>query len=147
MAGVEVQNQVGRSLRGNLARRATCWTGRSHRALAASGRSPIAFVKRSISTMGVAAGSVRAGHGEDARRALGVAPSVRPGAQRAPRRRLHSRVKTSKQARKDSRAARVADVTLRYRQVALPCPGAAAVELWVVHAREEHPPPTAEPLE
>ncbi len=56
-------------------------------------------------------------------------------------------MKTSKQARKDSRAARVADVTLRYRQVALPCPGAAAVELWVVHAREEHPPPTAEPLE
>ena len=97
--------------------------------------------------MGVAAGSVRAGHGEDARRALGLAPSVRPGAQRAPRRCLHSRVKASKQARKDSRAARVADVTLRYRQVALPCPGAAAVELWVVHAREEHPPPTAEPLE
>ena len=56
-------------------------------------------------------------------------------------------MKASKQARKDSRAARVADVTLRYRQVALPCPGAAAVELWVVHAREEHPPPTAEPLE
>ena len=61
--------------------------------------------------------------------------------------RLSARVKASKQARKDSRAARVADVTLRYRQVALPCPGAAAVELWVVHAREEHPPPTAEPLE
>ena len=48
--------------------------------------------------------------------------------------RLSARVKASKQARKDSRAARVADVTLRYR-VALPCPGAAAVELWVVHAR------------
>ena len=61
--------------------------------------------------------------------------------------RLSARVKASKQARKDSRAARVADVTLRYRQVAQPCPGAAAVELWVVHAREEHPPPTAEPLE
>ena len=28
---------------------ATCWTARSHRALAASGRSPITFVKRSIS--------------------------------------------------------------------------------------------------
>ena len=61
--------------------------------------------------------------------------------------RLSARVKASKQVRKDSRAARVADVTLRYRQVALPCPGAAAVELWVVHAREEHPPPAAEPLE
>ena len=61
--------------------------------------------------------------------------------------RLSARVKASKQARKDSRAARVADVTLRYRKVALPCPGAAAVELGVVHAREEHPPPTTEPLE
>ena len=61
--------------------------------------------------------------------------------------RLSARVKASKQARKDSRAARVAEVTLRYQQVALPCAGAAAVELWVVHAREEHPPPTAEPLE
>ena len=56
-------------------------------------------------------------------------------------------MKASKQARKDSRAARVAEVTLRYQQVAPPCAGAAAVELWVVHAREEHPPPTAEPLE
>ena len=56
-------------------------------------------------------------------------------------------MKASKQARKDSRAARVADVKLRYRQVALPCPGAAAGELWIVHAREEHPPPTAEPPE
>ena len=53
----------------------------------------------------------------------------------------------ARKARKDCRAGRFADVTLRYRQVALPCPGAAAVELWVVHAREEHPPPTAEPLE
>ena len=61
--------------------------------------------------------------------------------------RLSARVKASKQARKDSRAARGADVTLRYRQVTLPCPGAAAVELSVVHAREEHPPPTAKPLE
>ena len=61
--------------------------------------------------------------------------------------RLSARVKASKQARKDRRAARVADVTLRYQQVALPCPGAAAVELWVVHAREEQPPPAAEPLE
>ena len=37
--------------------------------------------------------------------------------------RLSARVKASKQARKDSRAARGADVTLRYRQVALSAPG------------------------
>ena len=46
--------------------------------------------------------------------------------------RLSARAKASKQARKDRRAARVAEVTLRYQPVALPCPGAAAVELWVV---------------
>ena len=46
--------------------------------------------------------------------------------------RLSARAKASKQARKDRRAARVAEVTLRYQQVALPCPGAAPVELWVV---------------
>ena len=61
--------------------------------------------------------------------------------------RLSARAKASKQARKDRRAARVAEVTLRYQQVALPCPGAAPVELWVVHVREEQPPPGAEPLE
>ena len=61
--------------------------------------------------------------------------------------RLSARVKASKQARKDRREARVADVTLRYQQVALPCPGAAPVQLWVVHVREEQPPPAAAPLE
>ena len=61
--------------------------------------------------------------------------------------RLSARAKASKQARKDRRAARVAEVTLRYQQVALPCPGAAPVELWVVHVREQQPPPAAEPLE
>ena len=61
--------------------------------------------------------------------------------------RLSARVKASKQARKDRRAARVAEVTLRYQQVALPCPGAPPVALWVVHVREEQPPPGAEPLE
>ena len=61
--------------------------------------------------------------------------------------RLSARAKASKQARKDRRAARGAEVTLRYQQVALPCPGAAPVELWVVHVREEQPPPEAEPLE
>ena len=61
--------------------------------------------------------------------------------------RLSARVKASKQARKDRRAARVADVTLRYQQVPLPCPGDEPVTLWVVHVREEQPPPAAEPLE
>ena len=61
--------------------------------------------------------------------------------------RLSARAKASKQARKDRRAARVAEVTLRYQQVALPAPGATPVELWVVHVREQQPPPTAEPLE
>ena len=62
-------------------------------------------------------------------------------------RRLSARVKASKQPRKDGRAARVAEVTLRYRQVSLPCPGAEPVELFVVHAREEQPPPAVKPLE
>ena len=61
--------------------------------------------------------------------------------------RLSARVKASKQAPKAKRAARVADTTLRYQPVALPCPGAAPVELWVVHAREERPPPDTEALE
>ena len=58
-----------------------------------------------------------------------------------------ARVKASKQARKKMRAARVAAMTLRYQPVALPCPGAAPVALWVVHAREERPPEQVEPLE
>ena len=61
--------------------------------------------------------------------------------------RLSARVKASKQTPKSRRAARRAEVTLRYQRVALPCPGAAPVELWVVHAREERPPPKAEALE
>ena len=69
------------------------------------------------------------------------------GAAKVEVQRLSARAKASKQARKDRRAARVAEVTLRYQQVALPCPGAAPVALWVVHVREEQPPPAAEPLE
>ena len=61
--------------------------------------------------------------------------------------RLSARVKASKQARKDRRKARVADVTLRYQPVALPCPGDEPVELWVVHVREQQPPPGGKPLE
>ena len=62
-------------------------------------------------------------------------------------RRLSARVKASKQPPKDGRAARVAELTLRYRQVALACPGAEPVELFVVHAREQQPPPAVKPLE
>ena len=61
--------------------------------------------------------------------------------------RLSARAKASKQARKAKRPARLAEMTLRHEPVALPCPGAAPVELWVVHAREEHPPADTEPLE
>ena len=65
------------------------------------------------------------GKEKDARRADGLTPSVRYGAQRAgPRRRKgrgaaaeRASQKASKQARKDRREARVADVTLRYQQV------------------------------
>ena len=42
---------------------ATCWTGRCRRASEASGRSPTASVKRSISAMGAAGGSARAAAG------------------------------------------------------------------------------------
>ena len=62
-------------------------------------------------------------------------------------RRLSARVKASKQPPKDGRAARVAELTLRYRQVALACPGAEPVELFVVHAREQQPPAEVKPLE
>ena len=61
--------------------------------------------------------------------------------------RLSARVKASKQAPKPKRPARLAEMTLRHEPVALPCPGAAPVELWAVHAREEHPPANAKPLE
>ena len=61
--------------------------------------------------------------------------------------RQSARAKASKQARKPKRPARLAEMTLRHEPVALPCPGAAPVELWMVHAREEHPPADTEPLE
>ena len=54
------------------------------------------------------------------------------GAAKVEVQRLSARVKASKQARKDRREARVADVTLRYQQVALPCPGDEPV---AVHVR------------
>ena len=55
--------------------------------------------------------------------------------------------KASKQRAKPKRPARRAKTTLRYEPVALPCPGAAPLALWMVHAREEHPPAKPEPLE
>ena len=61
--------------------------------------------------------------------------------------RQSARVKASKQPCKPKRAARLAETTLRYEPVALPCPGAAPVALWMVHAREERPPPDTEALE
>ena len=61
--------------------------------------------------------------------------------------RQSARVKASKQPCKPKRPARLAETTLRYEPVALPCPGAEPVALWMVHAREERPPPDAEALE
>ncbi len=62
-------------------------------------------------------------------------------------RRQSARVKASKQAPKNKRPARLAETTLRYEPVALPCPQAAPVALWMVHAREERPPAKTEALE
>ena len=61
--------------------------------------------------------------------------------------RQSARVKASKQPCKPKRPARLAETTLRYEPVALPCPGAEPVALWMVHAREERPAPDAEALE
>ena len=61
--------------------------------------------------------------------------------------RQSARVKASKQARKQQRTARIAAMTLRYQPVALPCPGAAPVRMWVVHAREQRPPAQVAPLQ
>ena len=61
--------------------------------------------------------------------------------------RLSARVKANKQPRKQMRAARIAALTLRYQPVALPCPGAEPISMWIVHAREERPAPEVEPLE
>ena len=61
--------------------------------------------------------------------------------------RQSARVKASKQAPKNKRPARLAETTLRYEPVALPCPQAAPVALWMVHAREQRPPAKTEALE
>ena len=76
---------------------------------------------------------------------------VRSGAARGTCRvevkRQSARLKASKQARKTKRAARVAELTLRYQPVALPCPGGEPVRMWIVHAREQQPPAEVAPLE
>ena len=101
----------------------------------------------------------------------GRAPAVRRGAQRPGARHVHRRGRSaeraregpqtdpqrppsraprrddSKQTRKDHRPARLAETTLRYEPVVLPCPQAAPVARWMVHAREERPPAKTEPLE
>ena len=61
--------------------------------------------------------------------------------------RQSARVKASKQPCKKARPARLAETTLRYEPVALPCPGTAPVALWMVHAREERPSAKTDPLE
>jgi hypothetical protein len=66
--------------------------------------------------------------------------------------RQSARVKAGKQKERDARAARTAQVTLRYEPIALSNPARghkdqAPIRLWVVHAREEQPPHGAKALE
>ena len=60
--------------------------------------------------------------------------------------RQSARVKASKQAQAAAYGAhRRHDAA--YQPVALPCPGAAPVRMWVVHAREQRPPAQVAPLQ
>ena len=61
--------------------------------------------------------------------------------------RQSARAKASKQRRKPKRLARQAELTLRYERVTLPRPGDKPIALWMMHAREQCPPPNADPLE
>ncbi len=65
--------------------------------------------------------------------------------------RQSARPKLSKQKARPHRAERTAQVALRYQEVELPPPSdlkdKAPVKLWVVHIREETPPPGETPLE
>ena len=65
--------------------------------------------------------------------------------------RQSARPKKSKHKARAKRTERVAQVTLRYRQVELPAPrhlgDRGPVSLWIVHAVEEAPPADATPLE
>ena len=61
------------------------------------------------------------------------------------------RPKKSKQKARTKRVERVAEMTLRYREVELPPPRHLGdhkpISLWLVHAVEEDPPPGAQPIE
>jgi hypothetical protein len=65
--------------------------------------------------------------------------------------RQSARPKRSKHKARPHRSKRTAQVTLRYQEVELPPPcehkDKASVKLWVVHLREETPPPGETPLE
>jgi hypothetical protein len=65
--------------------------------------------------------------------------------------RQSARPKLSKQKARPHRSERTAQVTLRYQEVELPPPSdhkdKAPVKLWVVHIREQTPPPGETPLE
>ncbi len=65
--------------------------------------------------------------------------------------RQSARLKKSKQQARPKRTARVAQMTLRYRQVELPAPlhlsDRGPVPLWIVHAVEEDPPTSATRVE
>lgn len=65
--------------------------------------------------------------------------------------RQSARFKKSKQKARTKRVERVAEMTLRYREVELPPPrhlrDHPPISLWLVHAVEEDPPPDAKPLE
>jgi hypothetical protein len=65
--------------------------------------------------------------------------------------RQSARPKRSKQKARPPRSERIAQVALRYQEIELPPPSEhrdkAPVKLWVVHLREETPPPGEVPLE
>ncbi|MGB5493661.1 MAG: IS4 family transposase [Sedimenticolaceae bacterium] len=65
--------------------------------------------------------------------------------------RQSARPKRSKQKARPARAARIAELELRYEQVEFAPPShlkdKAALSLWVVHAREHNPPEETKPLE
>lgn len=65
--------------------------------------------------------------------------------------RQSARPKKSKQKARPQRPERMADITLRYRRIELKPPaahkGKDPLELWIVHALEETPPPDATPVE
>jgi hypothetical protein len=65
--------------------------------------------------------------------------------------RQSARLKKSKQKAQKKRAERMAEMTLRYREIEVPPPrylrDHPPISLWIVHAVEEQPPPDAKPIE